>query len=98
MEGKNLLVESEGAKVVKLDDYNMPPCIIKKADAKRVDIDLDMLEKAYKNNMFKNTINWGTGFAISALFLSTIIPKVQYWITRKTTGSNEFPGVANYDK
>ncbi len=72
--------------------------IIKKADAKRVDIDLDMLEKAYKNNMFKNTINWGTGFAISALFLSTIIPKVQYWITRKTTGSNEFPGVANYDK
>ena len=28
LEGKNLLVESEGAKVVKLDDYNMPPCII----------------------------------------------------------------------
>ena len=28
LEEKNLLVESEGAKVVKLDDYNMPPCII----------------------------------------------------------------------
>jgi len=42
-------------------------------------------------------LNWGTGFAVSALFLSTIIPKVQYWITRVTTGSDSFPGVAEYD-
>ena len=40
--------------------------------------------------------NWGTGFAISAIFLSTIIPKVQYWITKVTTGQNEFPGTADY--
>ena len=26
---KGLLVESNGAKVVMLEDYNMPPCIIK---------------------------------------------------------------------
>lgn len=71
---------------------------IKKAEGAKIDINLDMLEKAYKNNMFKNTLNWGTGFAVSALFLSTIIPKVQYWITKKRTGSDEFPGVAEYNK
>ncbi len=70
--------------------------IIDKAKIQKSDISLDLLDKAYKNNMLKNSINWGTGFAISALFLSTIIPKIQYWITRKTTGSDQFPGTADY--
>lgn len=69
---------------------------IKKAEKANVNIDLRMLENAYKNNMFKNTLNWGVGFAVSALFLSTIIPKIQYWITRVTTGSDQFPGTADY--
>ena len=30
LEAKGLLVESEGAKVVRLDDYQMPPCMILK--------------------------------------------------------------------
>lgn len=71
---------------------------IKKAEKAGSNIDVEMLENAYKNNMFKNALNWGTGFAISALFLSTIIPKIQYWITKKRTGSDEFPGVAEYSK
>lgn len=66
--------------------------------AKNTDINADMLEKVCKKNMRMNIANWGIGFAISALFLSTIIPKIQYWITKVTTGSNEFPGVAEYDK
>lgn len=70
--------------------------IVKKAEKGNMDISFDMLEKAYKNNIFKNTVNWGTGFVISALFLSTIIPKIQYLITRVTTGSNAFPGTADY--
>lgn len=70
--------------------------IIKKAEDSKIDINLDMLEKAYKNNICKNAFNWGTGFVISALFLSTIIPKIQYWITRTTTGSDAFPGTADY--
>lgn len=44
----------------------------------------------------KNAFNWGLGFAVSAAFLSTFIPKIQYWITRKVTGSNAFPGTADY--
>lgn len=71
---------------------------IKKAETDSSKITMEMLEKAYKNNMIKNALNWGTGFVISALFLSTIIPKVQYWITKKTTGMDAFPGTAEYDK
>lgn len=71
--------------------------IVKKAKDANVDINLSMLEKAYKKNIFLNTLNWGTGFVISALFLSTIIPKIQYLITRLTTGSNSFPGTAEYN-
>ena len=56
----------------------------------------ELLEKARKENFGKNAFNWGIGFAISAAFLSTFIPKIQYWITRKATGSNAFPGTADY--
>ena len=71
--------------------------IIKNAEKSKKDINLSMLENAYKNNIFKNTLNWGTGFVVSALFLSTIIPKIQYLITKLTTGSDAFPGTAEYN-
>ena len=45
-----------------------------------------------KKNFWKNALHIGSGLGISALFLSTIIPKVQYWITKVRTGSEEFPG------
>ena len=67
------------------------------AISKSKNIDINSIEAACKKNMKMNVINWSTGFAISALFLSTIIPKVQYWITKKTTGSDEFPGIKNYE-
>jgi len=68
--------------------------IIKKA--KGGEITSDLLKKVNRENYIKNALNWGTGFAISAAFLSTFIPKIQYWITRKATGSNAFPGTADY--
>ena len=68
--------------------------IIKKA--KGGEITKDLLNKVCRENYTKNAINWGIGFAISAAFLSTFIPKIQYWITRKVTGSNAFPGTADY--
>ena len=69
--------------------------IIKRAEDGGIDV--SALQKACKKNMKMNVLNWGTGFAVSALFLSTIIPKIQYWITRVTTGSDSFPGVSEYD-
>lgn len=68
--------------------------IIKKA--KDGEITKNLLKKVNRENYIKNAANWGIGFAISAAFLSTFIPKIQYWITRKATGSNAFPGTADY--
>lgn len=55
-----------------------------------------LLRKASNNNLKMNAINWGTGFVTSALFLSTIIPKLQYLLTKWRTGSEAFPGTAEY--
>ena len=72
--------------------------IIDKAVEAGKEITPEMLEKASKKNFRMNVLNWGSGFAISALFLSTLIPKIQYWITKKVTGSNAFPGTEEYRK
>lgn len=73
---------------------NYVETVLKKA--KGGEITKDLLNKVSRENYMKNAFNWGLGFAVSAAFLSTFIPKIQYWITRKATGSNEFPGVADY--
>ncbi len=70
--------------------------IVKKAKKAAQEITAETLEKAAKSNSRYNILNWGTGFGVSALFLSTLIPKMQYWITRKMTGSNEFPGTKEF--
>lgn len=64
--------------------------------AKNGEVTEDILKKACRNNLAKNALNWGTGFVISAAFLSTFIPKIQYWVTRKVTGQNNFPGTTDY--
>ena len=65
----------------------------KKHDIK--EITPDVLLKINKKNLVKNAAHIAAGMGVAALFLSTIIPKLQYWITRMRTGSNEFPGVKN---
>ncbi len=72
--------------------------IIEKAEKSGKDITADILEKASKTNFRTNVLNWGTGFVISALFLSTLIPKIQYWMTKRLTGSNSFPGTEQFRK
>lgn len=61
-------------------------------------VDKALLEKVQKKNLIYNGINFVTGFAVAAAFLSTLIPKFQYWYTRKTTGIDAFPGVYDYTK
>ena len=78
---------------LKGDMINYVEDIVKKAKKGGEEITLDILSKANKNNFRKNALNLGAGFAISALFLSTVIPKVQYWITKQKTGEDKFPGV-----
>lgn len=54
------------------------------------------MRKVSNHNLKMNAINWGAGFVTSALFLSTLIPKMQYMITKWRTGSDAFPGTAQY--
>lgn len=56
-------------------------------------VDESVLKAMNARNLVKYAGFFGAGFAVSAAFLSTIIPKTQYWITRKRTGKNEFPGM-----
>ena len=81
---------------LKDDMYHYVNDIIQKARKAGKDITPELLEKARRVNFAKNALNWGVGFAISATFLSTLIPKIQYWITKVTTGQNAFPGTTDY--
>ena len=49
---KNLLVESEGAKIVPLDDYNMVPCLIMKKDGSSIYATRDLAALFYRKNTY----------------------------------------------
>ena len=66
--------------------------------AKDGKINKQALQKMKNKNLTYSGINFAAGFAVAALFLSTLIPKFQYWYTRKTTGKNEFPGTYDLDE
>ena len=52
IEGKGLLVTSNGAKVVMLDEYNMPPCIIRKADGATMYATRDLAAALYRKKNY----------------------------------------------
>lgn len=52
IEAKGLLVESNGAKVVMLDEFNMPPCIIKKADGATIYATRDLAAATYRKKTY----------------------------------------------
>ena len=60
--------------------------------AKDGKITKDMLGKTKNKNLLLTGTNFAAGFLVSALFLSTLIPKFQYWVTKKKTGMDSFPG------
>jgi arginyl-tRNA synthetase len=64
---KGLLTESNGAKVVMLDEYNMPPCIIKKADGATIYATRDLAAAMYRKktyDFYKNIYVVGTPQAL----------------------------------
>ncbi len=52
IESKGLLTDSNGAKVVMLDEYNMPPCIIKKSDGATIYATRDLAAAMYRKNTY----------------------------------------------
>jgi len=94
---KYRFVSQSDLDAVKKDLTDYIKLIIEKArktEGKKVTQEL--LRKISKDNLKINAFNWGTGFATSALFLSTLIPKLQYQITKWRTGSNSFPGTNEF--
>lgn len=49
---KRLLVESNGAQVVMLDEYNMPPCIVLKADGASIYATRDLAAAIYRKKTY----------------------------------------------
>ena len=66
-------------------------------EAKDGKVNADLLKKVKNKNLMYNGINFAAGFAVAAAFLSTFIPKIQYYMTRKTTGIDAFPGTYDYE-
>jgi hypothetical protein len=66
--------------------------------AKDGKIDKALLEKTKQKNIMYSGLNFAAGFMVAATFLSTLIPKFQYYVTRKTTGVDAFPGTYDYKK
>ena len=60
-------------------------------------INKDLLNKVKNKNIIYSGINFVAGFIVAATFLSTIIPKIQYYVTKKTTGVDAFPGTYDYE-
>lgn len=52
LEDKNVLTESNGAKVVMLDDYNMPPCIVVKSDGASIYATRDLAAAMYRKKHY----------------------------------------------
>lgn len=52
LEDRGLLVESEGAKIVSLDDYDMPPCLIAKKDGSSIYATRDLAALFYRKETF----------------------------------------------
>lgn len=52
LKDKGLLVESNGAQVVMLDEYNMPPCIVLKADGASIYATRDLAAAIYRKKTY----------------------------------------------
>lgn len=77
----------------RMSDYVNDIC--KAADKNGGMVDRKLLSAVKNKNMKLNGINFVAGFVVASAFLSTLIPKFQYWVTKKMTGVNAFPGVDN---
>ena len=77
-----------------MEDYVENIC----KEAKDGVINKKLLDKVRNKNIMFGGINFAAGFIVAATFLSTLIPKFQYYVTRKTTGIDAFPGVYDFDK
>ena len=76
---------------------NYVEAIIQDAE-KTGEVTAERMLELNKRNMRRSGVFMALAMGVSALFLSTIIPKIQYYITYLRTGKNSFPGTENIQK
>jgi arginyl-tRNA synthetase len=84
LERKGLLEESEGAMVVRLDDQNMPPCLIRKSDGASLYATRDLASAIYRMNVLKADLNLyvvGVGQTLHFRQVFAVLKKMGYpWV------------------
>ena len=78
---KGLLIESEGAKVVMLDEYKAPPCIILKSDGTTIYASRDIASVLYRWDMYhfyKNIYVVGSPQALHFKQVFSVLDKAGY--------------------
>ncbi|MBS4760828.1 MAG: hypothetical protein KHX03_09045 [Clostridium sp.] len=78
--------------------YNYAESIITDAERNKTKVTWESMKKMNKRNMYRNGMFMALAMGVSSLFLSTIIPKIQYYITYLRTGKNSFPGTENLNQ
>lgn len=87
----------------KIDKYkkqinNYTEAILEKAKKDKTgEISTKALDYMKNRNLITKLGYWGTGMAVSAYFLGDVIPKMQYAMTKKATGRDDFPGITKYN-
>lgn len=82
---KGLLVESEGAQVVMLDEYKVPPCIILKSDGTTIYASRDIASVLYRwdtYHFYKNIYVVGTPQALHFKQVFSVLDKAGYECAR----------------
>ena len=81
LEKEGLLEESEGAKVVRFDDPNMPPCIILKSDGSTIYATRDIAAALYRKryyDFYKNIYVVGTPQTLHFKQVFSVLAKMGY--------------------
>lgn len=88
LEEKGLLVESDGAKVVMLDEYKLPPCIILKSDGTTIYASRDIASVLYRDETYhfdKNIYVVGNPQALHFRQVFAVLDKANYPCAAKCT-------------
>ena len=84
LEEKNLLVESDGARIVDLSDVNLPPCLVIKSDGTTIYITRDLAAALYRKrtyNFYKNVYVVGNTQTLHFQQLFAVLKKMGFdWV------------------
>jgi len=81
LDAKGLLMDSDGAKVVMLDEYNIPPCIILKSDGTTIYASRDIASVLYREDKYhfhKNIYVVGSPQALHFRQVFSVLDKAGY--------------------